>query len=143
MATTGINHTGLVVSDLEGAIDFYRGVLGLRLVERRERRGGPISQVLGYKDTHIKVADMAAPDGRVIELIHYLHPDPMELPTEERSVLGASHIAFNVEDIDVTLGHLVAGGAQQMNPPADVAPGKRVCYLQDPFGNWLELIQQD
>ncbi len=141
MRTLGINHTGLVVADLEEAIDFYSGALGLRLIERRERDGGPISQVLGYEGTHIRVADMAAPDGRVIELVHYLSPGSMDLPTEERSVLGAGHIAFDVDDIDAALAHLVERGARRMNPPAEVAPGKRVCYLQDPFGNWLELIQ--
>ena len=143
MKTKGINHTGLVVADLEEAIGFYAGALGLRLVERRERDGGPISQVLGYEHTHIRVADLAAPDGRVIELVHYLSPAARELPTQERSVLGAGHIAFDVDDVDAALSHLVARGARRMNPPAQVAPGKRVCYLQDPFGNWIELIQQD
>ncbi len=139
---TGINHTGIVVADLEEAIAFYTDVLGLELVERRERDSGPISQVLNYENTHIKVADVAAPDGRVIELIHYLNPPPATRPTEERSVLGASHTAFSVDDMDATFSRLMAGGARQLNPPVEVAPGKLVCYLQDPWGNWLELIQQ-
>ena len=28
-----------------------------------------------------------------------------------------------------------------MNDPANVAPGRTACYLQDPEGNWVELIQ--
>jgi catechol 2,3-dioxygenase-like lactoylglutathione lyase family enzyme len=139
---TGINHTGIVVADLEEAIAFYTDVLGLELVERRERDGGPISQVLDYQDTHIKVADVAAPDGRVIELIHYLNPPPADRPTEDRSVLGASHTAFSVDDMAATFSRLTDGGARRLNPPVEVAPGKLVCYLQDPWGNWLELIQQ-
>ena len=57
MTIQGINHNGIVVADLEEAIAFYTDVLGLRLVDRRERDGGPISQVLGYDDAHIRVAD--------------------------------------------------------------------------------------
>lgn len=139
---TGINHNGVVVADLEEAIAFYRDVLGLELVERRERQGGPISQLLAYDDTHIRVADLSAPDGRVIELVCYLNPTPDDRPTEERSVVGAGHIAFNVGDMDATFAHLVENGARRLNPPVEVAPGKWVCYLQDPWGNWLELIQQ-
>ncbi len=139
---TGINHNGVVVADLEEAIIFYTDVLGLNLVERRERDGGPISQLLDYDGTHIKVADVVAPDGRGIELIHYLNPPPASRPTEERSVLGASHIAFNVDDMDATFSRLTGNGARGLNPPVEVAAGKQVCYLQDPYGNWLELIEQ-
>ena len=28
-----------------------------------------------------------------------------------------------------------------MNPPIEVAPGKKCCYIQDPDGNWIELIE--
>ena len=28
-----------------------------------------------------------------------------------------------------------------MNPPAELAPGRVACYIQDPDGNWLELLQ--
>ncbi len=131
-----------MVADLEEAVSFYTEVLGLRLLDRRERDGGPISQVLGYDDTHIRVADVAAPDGRVIELVHYIEPVAEGLCSEERSVLGASHIAFNVSDMETTFAHLISKGAQQLNLPVEVVPGKLVCYLQDPFGNWLELIEQ-
>lgn len=127
---------------MEEAIAFYTDVLGLRLLDRRERDGGPISQVLGYHDTHIRVADVAAPDGRVIELVHYLKPAAGGPYSEERSILGASHVAFNVSDMKSTFAHLISKGARQLNPPVEVVPGKLVCYLQDPFGNWLELIEQ-
>ena len=142
MTIQGINHNGVVVADLEEAIAFYTDVLGLRLLDRRERDGGPISQVLGYHDTHIMVADVAAPDGRVIELVHYVKPAAGGPCSEERSILGAGHIAFNVSDMKTTFAHLISKGARQLNPPVEVVPGKLVCYLQDPFGNWLELIQQ-
>lgn len=139
---TGINHNGVVVADLDEALEFYTGVLGLKFVERRERDGGPISHVLAYDHTHIRVADVAAPDGRVIELIHYLNPVSQDRPTEERALLGASHIAFNVDDMAATFADLMDNGARELNPPVEMVPGKWVCYLQDPWGNWLELIQQ-
>ena len=34
-----------------------------------------------------------------------------------------------------------AGGAVGLNPPVEGAPGRKVCYMQDPDGNWIELIE--
>ena len=42
---TDINHCGIVVPDLEIAIDFYTNIMKLVLVEIRERDGSGISQV--------------------------------------------------------------------------------------------------
>jgi len=36
---------------------------------------------------------------------------------------------------------LIEQGGQSLNPPIEVTKGKTVCYLQDPFGNWIELIE--
>ena len=141
MMITGINHSGIVVEDLERALVFYRDVLGLQVLARREREGGPISQVVGYADCHLVIADVGAGDGPVLELIQYLNPRPGRRPTEERSVLGGSHVAFNVEDISKTYEDLLRGGARSLNPPVEVAAGKTVCYMQDPEGNWIELME--
>ena len=138
---TGLNHAGLVVKDLEQALKFYSGVLGFKVLARRERDGGPIDKVVGYDHAHLKIADVGTGEGTVIELIQYVNPPPADRPTEERSVLGGSHIAFDVDDVEETHRRIVAGGATELNPPIEVAPGKKVCYLQDPDGNWLELIQ--
>ena len=138
---TRMNHTGIVVRDLNKAIEFYRDVMGLRLIVERERTGGPISQVLGYDDTYLKIGNLAVADGHVLELIEYLNPTAGARPTDERSVVGGSHLAFEVDDIEVTFRDLTNRGAKKLNPPVEVAPGRKVCYLQDPEGNWIELME--
>lgn len=136
-----MNHTGFVVRDLDSSLEFYRDVIGLRVVRTLERHGEAISQVLGYEGTHIKGALMGVADGHVLELIQYVHPMGTERHSEERNNLGAAHLAFNVRDIDSTFAQLVSRGARGLNPPAEVAPGRRVCYMQDPDRNWIELIE--
>ena len=139
---TGMNHTGFVVADLEKSVDFYVNVVGLKMVTRRERNGGPISQVLDYTDTHIKAALMGleGEEGHILELIEYINPQSAQRPTEERAVLGASHLAFNVTDMQETFAKLLEAGAKELNPPIEVSPGRIVCYLQDPDANWIELL---
>ena len=138
---TRMNHSGLVVRDMDESIAFYRDGLGMEVVGTRERNGGPIEHLVGYHPCHLKAVDMAVGDGSVLELLQYVVPPPAQRPTEERSVVGASHVAFDVVDIQGTYDKLLRNGAKKLNPPIEGAPGKWVCYLQDPDGNWVELIE--
>jgi len=138
---TDINQSGIVVPNLEIAIDFYTNIMKLKLVEIRERDGSGISQVLGYEKTQIKVADVSTPTGQIIELIEYINPRPQNTKSSERAELTASHIAFNVINIQEVYEFLIKNGGVSLNPPLEITAGKSVCYLQDPFGNWLELIE--
>lgn len=140
---TGMNHTGFVVEDVDKSAEFYSEVVGLHLVGRGERENGPISQIVGYEHSHIKTATLRIDQegGHVLELIEYVNPVSGERPTEERAVLGASHLAFNVTDIEGTFQRLLDNGAKRLNAPVEVGPGRVACYLQDPDGNWIELIE--
>lgn len=139
-----MNHTGFVVKDLERSLEFYRDVVGMKLVRLIERTGNPISQVVGYPNCHLKIALVSAGDGgHMLELLQYVQPSSADRPTEERSVIGGSHLAVEVDDIQQTYQDLLDRGAQKLNPPVDVAPGRTACYLQDPEGNWLELLELD
>ena len=136
-----LHHTGFVVRDRNKAVAFYRDVVGLKVISEYERRGEGIDQVIGYQDAHLKATTLDLGEGHVLELIQYLNPSSEERPTEERSVLGAAHLAIQVDDIQAMFEKVTAGGAQTLNPPAELAPGRMACYFQDPDGNWLELLE--
>ena len=138
---TGMNHTGFVVKDLESSTAFYRDVVGLQVVTSRERQGAPISHLLGYDDVHLKIHLLSAGGDHVLELIQYVHPPGADRPSDDRNTLGASHIAFDVDAMQATFRHLVDNGALEPNPPVELVPGRTACYLQDPDGNWVELIE--
>ena len=74
---TGMNHAGLVVKDLEKSLEFYRDLLGLKVLSRRERNGGPIDHVVGYKDTHLIIANVGF-DQHTSIAVSYTH---LTLPT--------------------------------------------------------------
>lgn len=138
---TRLNHSGLVVRDLDSAVAFYRDGLGMKVVDIRERNGGSIEHIVGYHPCHLKAVDMAVGDGSVLELIQYFVPSSTERTSEERSVLGASHIAFDVVGIHKMYEKILRKGGRKLNPPIEGSPGKWVCYLQDPDANWVELIE--
>lgn len=140
---TKINHTGFVVTNLEESVDFYVNVVGLTMVVRRERSGELISRVLGYPDTQIKAAllGLEGEEGHILELIEYVSPESSARPSEERAIIGASHLAFNVKNIHETYANLIAAGSRQLHPPVEISSDRIICYLQDPDGNWIELIE--
>ena len=138
---TGMNHTGFVVRDLAKALEFCCDAIGMEVSRTVERDGGPICQVVGYDDAHLRIALLRTGDGRLLELIQYVYPPGSERPTEERNALGAAHLAFDVDDIESTYQEIIGRGAVALNPPVEVAPGRKACYFQDPEGNWLELIE--
>jgi catechol 2,3-dioxygenase-like lactoylglutathione lyase family enzyme len=53
---------------------------------------------------------------------------------------GGGPVAFaDVEDLDATRETLLAAGATDRDAPRQVAPGVRVCVLDDPDGNPIGL----
>ena len=135
-----MHHTGFVVKDIEKAVDFYQQGLGLEEQVRYERQGPGIDNVIGYKGACLKICLMSI-GSHSLELIQYVNPRSEDRPTEERNVLGATHLALLVDDIHAMYARLAEKGGQVMNPPAELEPGRIACYLQDPDGNWIELLE--
>lgn len=138
-------HTGFVVKDLEKSVDFYTNVLGMRIAARTEREGEFINQVLAFPDAHIKGAFVDKGEGHQLELIQYINPasGPGGIA---RNDLGATHLAFYVEDIDKFYEDTRDRGLRFNNPPASLAEDqgnlkRKALYAQDPDGNWLEFVE--
>ena len=138
-------HTGFVVKDLEKSVDFYANVLGLQLALRMERQGEFINQVLDFPDAHIKGAMVDKGEGHQLELIQYLNPasGPGGI---SRNDLGASHLAFFVDDLDKFYLETKERGMRFNNPPASLSDDhghmlRKAMYAQDPDGNWLEFVE--
>jgi lactoylglutathione lyase len=56
---------------------------------------------------------------------------------------GYGHVALAVDDLDGTLERLSAQGIEPERPPYTVrAGGSRLCFVQDPDGYRIELIER-
>ena len=138
-------HTGFVVEDLERSVAFYADVLGMRIATRMERQGETINQILGFPNAHIKGAFLDKEGGHQLELLQYISP-PSGVVRVNRNDLGASHLAFFVEDLDRFYQETSQRGLTYVNSPTSLTDesGKvlrKVAYSQDPDGNWLEFIE--
>ena len=137
-------HTGFVVRDLGSSVDFYTNVLGLELVYTMTRTGDYIERLVGFKDAHLEMAFLNMGDGHNLELIQYVVPPSAE-GRIERNDLGATHLAFFVENIEEFSEAMSQRGLRFIGPPVPlIQEGKvvrKAIYGQDPNGNWLEFVE--
>ena len=138
-------HTGFVVKDIEASIKFYADVLGMRIAGRTEREGEFVEQVLAFPGAHIKGGFVDMGEGHQLELIQYLSPASGENHLQ-RNDLGASHLAFFVEDLDKFYEDTSRKEIKYNNLPATMVDengklSRKAAYAQDPDGNWLEFVE--
>ncbi len=149
MRINTIYHTGFVVADLDRALEFYTGTLGLT-VERApfESSSDWLAQVVGYEKVRMRIAFVGPGDGHVIELLQYIEPHgERRLDQHDRNRPGSSHAAFIVDDVTAWRGRLEAAGVSCFGPTEErdePYPAARLAiYFQDPDGNWLEMVKRD
>ena len=143
---TDLHHVGLTVSDIERSIAFYRDVLGMMLVRRRETDADYIGQQTGFPGVKLAAASFkVSPDSdQSMEVVQYLsHADEPVEPGTNRA--GSSHICFTVSDIQSTYDELRAKGVRFKSEPVAITSGPNeggyVVYLYDPDGYTLEVFQ--
>jgi lactoylglutathione lyase len=118
-------HTCYRVTDPERSIAFYEA---LGLEKRRELpiRDEAVNYFLG-------VPGQGSPE---LELTHNFGVDAYELGT------GYGHVALTVDDLDATLEELAGQGIEPERPPYTVREGgSRLCFVRDPDGYRVELIE--
>jgi catechol 2,3-dioxygenase-like lactoylglutathione lyase family enzyme len=94
-------HVGIVVSDLQKAIELYRDFLGLQLVAEYSNLSGEFQEKLvGIKNVLMDVAIMRTEDNNRIELLHYKKLSGKKREPVLSNDIGASHFAVTVKDID-------------------------------------------
>ena len=114
----GLHHVQLAmpVGREQEAIDFYQGVLGIPQVAKPAHlaeRGG-----CWFEDDWVRI---------------HLGVDPAFVPARK------AHPAFQVEDLRVLAGRLERGGAVVVRDQP--LAGYDRLYVDDPFGNRIELLQ--
>lgn len=125
----GFAHVGMTVSSIDQSLAFYVDLLGLRLVDRRP---GTQGDEVAFVDT----------GGCMLELIG---PSNGALLAEDVAAgrAGLLHLTFKVDDVDATVEHVRAAGAEVVEPPRDAynkRMARRVAFCRDPDGILIEFL---
>jgi catechol 2,3-dioxygenase-like lactoylglutathione lyase family enzyme len=143
MTVKRMDNVGIVVEDLDGAIDFFRE-LGLECEGRALIEGEWAGRVTGLGNQHVEIAMMRTPDGHSrVELSRFLRPqtiaDHRKAPV---NALGYLRVMFAVDDIDETLKRLQSRGAELTGEVVDYQDVYRLCYIRGPEGILVGLAQE-
>ena len=117
----GLHHVHILCSDLQATESWFVDGLGAELVERRESRGLPTSEL------------------RLAGLRVLLRNGGDSARGGERSY-GLDHFALQVEDVDAFVESLRARGVEIARGPQD-SPTNRVAFVRGPDDLVIELVQ--
>lgn len=139
---TNFRHTGIVVADLPRALAFWTEVLGFRVIRHMDESGPYLDRMLGLEHAKATTVKLAAPDGTLIELLHFhSHPDGADWTGTPVST-GLTHLAFTVDDLAAEEDRLKAAGVRFVSPSQLSPDGKvRVAFAVGPEGLLLELVE--
>ena len=143
MTLKRMDNVGIVVEDMEAAIDFF-SELGLELEGRVPIRGAWADGVTGLPDMHVEIAMMRTPDGHSrLELSRFLAPpvvaDHRRVPVNS---LGYLRVMFTVGDIDGSLARLTKRGAELVGDVVQYETAYRLCYIRGPEGILIGLADE-
>lgn len=139
---THFRHTGLVVSNLERALDFWVKTLGFKIIKQMDESGPHIDKMMGLHDVRLTTVKLALPDGNMIELLKFhSHPDQSSWLGKPYST-GFTHVAFTVTNLQELSEKLTNDGVHFFDKPQLSPDGNvKVIYCQGPEGVLLELVE--
>ncbi len=118
-------HTCYRIGEIDRSVAFY-GALGFAELRRLDLPDGATNVFLGLPD-----------DGPRLELTRNPGVDSYEIGT------GYGHIAITADDLDATLAALAEQGIAPEKAPYSVRDGgSRLCFVRDPDGYRIELIER-
>ncbi len=123
----GLIHTCYRITDIDRSVAFYEA-LGFEEKRRMPIREEAINVFMGLPEDG---------DEPRLELTYNLGVDSYEIGT------GYGHIAITTPDLDETLARLGGQGIEPERPPYRVREGgSRICFVRDPDGYRIEVIEK-
>jgi catechol 2,3-dioxygenase-like lactoylglutathione lyase family enzyme len=136
-----IRHTGIVVTDIEKSIDFYRQYFGFEVQKDMIESGEYIDNFCSLEDVKVRTVKMALENGDMIELLDFIsHPE--ENNEKRINNIGCTHFALTIENLDELYSAMTNNGVffnccPQLSPDGQA----KATFCTDPDGTFIELVE--
>jgi len=128
-----IDHLGIAVKDMEAALKFYEGALGLTATKTEVVEEQKVKVAfIPVGDTKVELLESTSPDGPVAKYI-------------EKNGEGVQHIAFKVDNIEEALEQLKGKGVRLIDEkPRIGAGGAKIAFIHPKasFGTLIEICER-
>ena len=120
---------GIVTTDVEPMLKFYRDTLGFELEGELELPGGINMTRLICGTTIVKLVVMAE------------EPEARQAPGGLAGGTGYRYWTINCSNLEDIVEKCTQAGYKNPVPPTEIRPGVFIAMIEDPDGNWVELLQ--
>jgi catechol 2,3-dioxygenase-like lactoylglutathione lyase family enzyme len=146
-----VNHIAISVTDIKLAMSWYRDVMGMKvlaeptLISTQEPASDAhlamlVKEVFGPRLGKFMICHMIAANGPGIELFQFIEPRAVRRDDNfEYWKTGFFHLAITEPDVEGLASMIASTGVKRRTKVLEVAPGKRICFCEDPFGNVIEI----
>ena len=123
---------GIVTAHPAEMVGFYRDVLGFADLGESQLPGGSRSGGTMYRlvcgTSAIKIV---APN---------VAPEVSAPPGGIRGATGYRYWTISVSNLEEAVAECASAGAPVITPPTEIRPGVTIAIVEDPDGNWVELL---
>ncbi|MDE2977193.1 MAG: VOC family protein [Acidobacteriota bacterium] len=121
---------GIVVRDAEASLQFYRDTLGLEDQGEMPMPGGTMHRLL-CGTSLIKLVSLSRA------------PAASAPPGGIAGATGYRYWTISVSNLDEVTARAEEAGRKVVISPREIRPGIKISMIEDPDGNWVELLQVD
>tara|TARA_R110000824_G_scaffold307398_1_gene494890 strand:+ start:412 stop:846 length:435 start_codon:yes stop_codon:yes gene_type:complete len=140
-----IRHVGVVITNIEESLKFYRDILGFKVLKTADESGKCLDNFLDVKGTEVKTIKMIDTNNNILELLYFnSHPESHDSnKTRRLTEIGCSHFAITVNDLDSLYSKLVQQKIK-FNHSVQTSPdGKvKIAFCRDPDGTFIEMVEE-
>lgn len=140
MQGPSVHHVGITVTDLDRAVEFYRDVFDLDVLDRFSVSGDAFATGVDVPNATGTFAHLDGGDTR-IELVEY-EPEGTDNTGASASINqpGVKHLGLSVDDLDSFYETLPAD-VETLSTPQTTESGTRILFVVDPEDNLIEVLE--
>ena len=141
--SSSLRHVGIVVRDIESAIKFWENIFEFEVRANQIEKGSFIEKLLGIPGICVQTVKMKSGTDTEIELLKFSSGSNEDVWGGRVDKVGLTHIALNIDDLELTLKKLFDYGFIPIHEPQISQDGKvKVCYVEAIEGLLLELVEK-
>lgn len=133
-------HIGIVVSDLEKMLFFYKNILELDTISDELEYGVFLNKIIGGENLNARIVKLGKNKQTIVELLYFNQKENTN--SKKLTETGLTHFALTIKDLDSLYLNLLENKIKVISEPQISVNKKfKVCFCLDYENNFIELVE--